>query len=122
MESNTEDARPTDFVIIDRIVHPEYDPPAVYNDIALFRLKDAVKFNEYFRPICLHDADKLFNRHLIATGWGALGYGEYSTLSIIVGLRLQLRSAHSYRLVDIKNNINTIIHYSGTQAKLRTIS
>lgn len=79
LESNTEDARPTDFVIVDRIVHPEYNPPAVYHDIALFRLEEAVKFNDYYRPICLHDGNKLLNRHLIASGWGALGYGMFDT-------------------------------------------
>ncbi|KAK7601272.1 hypothetical protein V9T40_008713 [Parthenolecanium corni] len=91
LESNAEDARPTDFIIVERIVHPEYKPPAVYHDIALFRLKDAVKFNDYFRPICLHDADKLFNRNLIASGWGALGYGEV-TNNILMHVTLDVIS------------------------------
>ncbi|XKL59436.1 hypothetical protein PGB90_000452 [Kerria lacca] len=68
-----------DFMIIERIVHPQYKEPLVYNDIALFKLHTDVQFNPYMRPICLYTLDFLpqkFINKAIITGWGYTGTGE----------------------------------------------
>lgn len=73
--SDTDDARPKDYRIIQRIIHPNYKPPSIYNDIALFRLEKKVEFSEYARPICLNTDKSMKPLMAIATGWGQDGYG-----------------------------------------------
>ncbi|XP_060850647.1 venom protease-like [Rhopalosiphum padi] len=73
--SDTDDARPKDYKIDRRTVHPNYKPPSLYNDIALFHLEEDVIFSPYVRPICLNaDTDPFFqstaSMKALATGWG----------------------------------------------------
>ncbi|KAL5242294.1 hypothetical protein ACI65C_009704 [Semiaphis heraclei] len=73
--SETDDARPMDYQIDQRVVHPNYQPPSLYNDIALFHLDQEVKFSAYVRPICLNADPKLQSspsQTLMATGWGQI--------------------------------------------------
>ena len=63
-----------------------YKPPSKYNDIALFKLFEKVRFNEFVRPACLNtndDEEFLFKRG-IATGWGKENYGNEFIIIIIV--------------------------------------
>ncbi|XP_059475732.1 venom protease-like [Neocloeon triangulifer] len=73
-------ARPQMVLVADRIPHPEYRPPARYNDIALLRLARDVEFNAFVRPACLHRVKELpgpgEQRQFVATGWGRVGYTE----------------------------------------------
>lgn len=76
--STTDDARPKDYRIVQRVSHPDYKPPSLYNDVALFRLESDVEFSAYVRPICLN-SDPLFNPAVhIATGWGRTSNGRLS--------------------------------------------
>jgi len=68
--SETADARPTDYEIVERIIHPNYKSPSLYNDIALFRLERDVHFSAYVRPICLNADNILTPSAVTATGWG----------------------------------------------------
>ncbi|XP_026813600.1 venom protease-like [Rhopalosiphum maidis] len=68
--SINEDARPTDYRIVERIIHPKYKAYSHYNDIALFRLERDVDFSSYVRPICLNRNHSLTPPAVIATGWG----------------------------------------------------
>ncbi|XP_060870124.1 serine protease snake-like [Metopolophium dirhodum] len=68
--SKTANARPTDYKIVDRIIHPNYKPPSLYNDIALFRLERDVDFSAYVRPICLNTDNTSTPPTVMATGWG----------------------------------------------------
>jgi len=52
--SETEDARPMDYQIDQRKVHPDYQKPSLYNDIALFHLNRDVEFSSHVPPICLN--------------------------------------------------------------------
>lgn len=79
LDSQKEDADPRDYEIIYQILHPEYNPDSMYNDIALFKLNKNVNFNDYVRPVCLYTLMNLPKEKLntlIATGWGATGYGK----------------------------------------------
>ncbi|KAG8241723.1 serine-type endopeptidase activity protein [Homalodisca vitripennis] len=68
-------AQTEEYEIVERINHPDYRSPIVYNDIALYRLSREVQFNEYIRPICLHTGDKIGgNGFALATGWGITGW------------------------------------------------
>ncbi|KAJ8703807.1 hypothetical protein PYW07_013101 [Mythimna separata] len=57
----------------DIIVHPEYNPPSKYHDIALLVTDKWVKFTHMILPACLDtgDADGSVAH---ATGWGSLGH------------------------------------------------
>jgi len=72
---DTDIAKPKDYKIVQRVLHPKYLPPSLYNDIALFRLEENVEFSAFVRPICLN-ADQFFNPStLVATGWGQIETG-----------------------------------------------
>jgi len=51
--SETDGADPIDYGILKSIKHPKYDGTTKENDIALFKLKDVVKFTMLVRPACL---------------------------------------------------------------------
>uniref|UniRef100_A0A1B6LJF7 Peptidase S1 domain-containing protein n=1 Tax=Graphocephala atropunctata TaxID=36148 RepID=A0A1B6LJF7_9HEMI len=68
-------AQSEEYEIIERINHPQYRSPSVYNDIALYKLGKTVQFNEYIRPICLQTEHQFPNTYAIATGWGRTEWG-----------------------------------------------
>ncbi|CAI6366349.1 unnamed protein product [Macrosiphum euphorbiae] len=70
--SETNVDRPNDYEIVGHIIHPDYNPPSLYNDIALFRLERNVVFSEKVRPICLNTDPNLTPPKQIATGWGRI--------------------------------------------------
>lgn len=74
--SKTDDARPKDYRIVQRVIHPDYISTSRYNDIGLFRLETEVEFSEYVRPICLNSDPNLdLQLNVIATGWGKTATG-----------------------------------------------
>lgn len=86
-KSDTDLARPKDYKIIQRVVHPDYQPPSLYNDIALFCLEKEVEFSAFVRPICLNADPYLQSTSAepetaIATGWGLIKYGWFIFLSL----------------------------------------
>ncbi|XP_078006316.1 transmembrane protease serine 12-like [Phascolarctos cinereus] len=67
------------------IIHPYFIPEKYINDIALFRLKRAVNFNNYIQPICLPFFDFLPNltrrTRCFISGWGQMRQkGHYSSI------------------------------------------
>ncbi|KAK9506720.1 hypothetical protein O3M35_008605 [Rhynocoris fuscipes] len=74
ISSTSEDAQPQEKIIIDIIIHPNYKKPAVYNDIALFKLDAAVTFNNWVAPICLYVDDLISTTKATLTGWGRLNF------------------------------------------------
>ncbi|KAJ8686281.1 hypothetical protein QAD02_022075 [Eretmocerus hayati] len=75
LRSNSDDARPQDRLITQRIRHPEYRRPAQYNDIALLRLQSPVTFNAFVRPACLSLDQRLkTGENAVATGWGIVDW------------------------------------------------
>jgi hypothetical protein len=65
------------------IRHPQYKPPAKYNDIALLKLDHPVEFNESIRPACLHTTDTFPINKTVATGWGRIEYGKRTHCSVM---------------------------------------
>ncbi|XP_050433881.1 uncharacterized protein LOC126841436 [Adelges cooleyi] len=74
-ELDTDDAKPSTYDIVKRVIHPDYRVPSVYNDIALFLLDRVVEFSEYVVPICLNEDQSFTPTTSIATGWGQVGHG-----------------------------------------------
>jgi Trypsin len=73
---------PVDYVIEEIIPHPQYDPknPSKHHDLAILRLNESVKYNDFVRPICL--PTKEYNKGLTpnfvhtVTGWGKTDHCE----------------------------------------------
>ncbi|XP_016952777.1 serine protease snake [Drosophila biarmipes] len=71
-DTNNDDADPEDFTVKNFTIHPGYNHPAIYNDIAVVRLGKPVTFNEYKHPACLPFVDGRSVGSFIAIGWGQL--------------------------------------------------
>lgn len=84
---NDDGASPENYKVVQVVAHPEYRSAAKYNDIALLRLDRQVEFSNTVRPACLYSTDKISESRAIATGWGALGFGDRSSdILLKVGL------------------------------------
>lgn len=75
INSNKDDADVQEYTVAEQIVHPEYKPPKIYNDIALLKLDRRVNFTKSVRPACLQVDEQLNDNKLIATGWGVTEFG-----------------------------------------------
>ena len=60
--------------------HPNYDGGNNQNDIAVIELGTDVPLDMYphIKPACLPDAGALFPGDAIVSGWGTVGFGNYS--------------------------------------------
>ena len=68
----------TTIVEIDEvIIHPEFVRSSIWNDIALIRLTEEVKFSQFVRPICLPTSENILDywkdNKLGVYGWGRQG-------------------------------------------------
>ena len=52
-------AIPLDFVIVRKLIHPDYSGTKYHNDIALLTLQSNVPFSDKISPICLPSAGML---------------------------------------------------------------
>ena len=75
-DEDVQNSRPEVYEIIERIEHPEYRPPRLYNDIALYKLDRSVSFNAFIRPCCLSYNPEENYKVAIVTGWGHTEWGE----------------------------------------------
>lgn len=76
LQKNNDGANPIDILVEEIIVHPDYVSTSKYNDIALIRLSNKVKFNDHIRPACLYNNKNIYSRKVTATGWGSIEYGN----------------------------------------------
>jgi len=76
LKVSNDGARPVNYFVVDIFRHPDYKPPAKYNDIALLKLDRRVEFNEFIRPACLYTSDTFQVTKTLATGWGKTEYGK----------------------------------------------
>ncbi|KAL1117771.1 hypothetical protein AAG570_004086 [Ranatra chinensis] len=70
---------PEDVRISQTIVHPEYRPPALYNDIALYRLEKTVSYSLWVKPACVHSMPKIPFKKATACGWHGEGFANNDT-------------------------------------------
>ncbi|XP_026816313.1 serine protease snake-like [Rhopalosiphum maidis] len=82
-DSESDEANPKDYKIVERIIHPNYKAPSFYNDIALFRLERDVDFSPFIRPICLNTDHYLRPPAIIATGWGRVDTAELESSKLL---------------------------------------
>lgn len=77
--STTDDARPQDFCVSTKFLHPNYSRSSHYHDLALLKLDKRATFDEYVKPVCLN-IENFIPQGLIVTGWGNTAFfGESSS-------------------------------------------
>ncbi|XP_017771301.1 PREDICTED: venom protease-like [Nicrophorus vespilloides] len=73
--SETDDAKPQNFLVKSTHRHPRYMPPSRYNDIALVELDRAATRTKYVLPACLNTQMFIHSSNAFtATGWGSLEF------------------------------------------------
>ncbi|EDW81114.1 uncharacterized protein Dwil_GK11884 [Drosophila willistoni] len=82
------------------LLHEEYDPRLVSNDIALLRLNVSARFDKHIKPICLPITDELKQeaekqKTYFVTGWGTTENGSASDVLLQANVPIQPRSACS---------------------------
>ncbi|XP_017066274.1 phenoloxidase-activating factor 2 [Drosophila eugracilis] len=89
------------------IMHPEFDPQSLYNDIALLLLEEPVKLSPHIQPLCLPPLqtpqviDQLLSANCFATGWGA-------------------KASRTAKLEEVLKRLNLpLVEHEECQAKLR---
>lgn len=59
------------------LIHEQYAPKTVYNDIALVILKTPLKFANNVKPVCLPKQGEIFSQNeCYVTGWGKTIFGK----------------------------------------------
>ncbi|XP_033308848.1 serine protease snake-like [Bombus bifarius] len=78
LERTDDDARPQNYLIIERIKHNKYQSRFAYHDIALLKLEKDVEFNAWIRPSCLPYSlpDIGTDGKATASGWGRVDFLE----------------------------------------------
>nr|QFZ95603.1 serine protease 2 [Lasioderma serricorne] len=104
IQDDADDAQPENFTILERIPHPDYRAPLVYNDIALLRLDRDVTFSDYIKPLCLQ-VEHVVNTYdpLTATGWGRTEFGG-QTSDILIKVKLDYFTNEECNEVFQKNS------------------
>ncbi|XP_012267287.2 venom protease-like isoform X2 [Athalia rosae] len=77
LNSDMDAAEPQDYEIESSVVHPNYESPRHYHDIAIVRLRTPVRYSEFVRPICLpsNKRNLYANSRVTLTGWGVVEFG-----------------------------------------------
>jgi len=67
-----------DYGIEELIIHEKYSPTSFnqHNDLALIRLSQKVKFNDFVRPICLQSNSALRNANVVGQSLVVTGFGR----------------------------------------------
>ncbi|XP_065206833.1 modular serine protease-like [Planococcus citri] len=80
--SSNEESMPAVYGIKNIYLHPNYTPPSLYNDIALYELNTSVAISSYVRPACLYTSTYIpVNTRGSITGWGRTDAIERVTVS-----------------------------------------
>lgn len=79
----TPEASMQEFQVYQIKLHPHYDPSTLENDIAVFKLANAIAFTNFIQPICMWDKKKANIRHVerkrgTVMGWGYTEADEVS--------------------------------------------
>ncbi|EEZ99357.2 serine protease snake [Tribolium castaneum] len=87
------------------IVHPDFKPPARYNDIALVKLEKPIELNAYARPACLYTEKSISVEKGLATGWGYTSFASGTASDQLLKVALVLVS-HEFCNMTYKNIIS----------------
>ncbi|XP_031627817.1 trypsin-3-like [Contarinia nasturtii] len=91
------------------IRHEEYNKPKFANDIAIFRIKGSIEFNEKVQPIELREDEVPDNGQVTLTGWGAVRTGGLSAQHLQI---ITLNAVSTERCRKIYKSENVDVHNS----------
>ncbi|XP_017084097.1 serine protease snake-like [Drosophila eugracilis] len=88
-DSNTDDAEPEDYEVLESKAHPDFRYPVLYNDIGIVRLRKHVTFSVYKMPACLplNNGEQL--SFFTAIGWGQTEYDNFEPSKELMEVRLR---------------------------------
>ena len=67
-----------DRLVVDAIIHEQYYPAALFNDVALLFLQEPIDLGPEADVVCLPRPDQVFDgSRCFATGWGKDQFGIY---------------------------------------------
>uniref|UniRef100_A0A1A9WKQ0 Peptidase S1 domain-containing protein n=1 Tax=Glossina brevipalpis TaxID=37001 RepID=A0A1A9WKQ0_9MUSC len=95
------------------IIHPNYDPTRVVNDLALLRLDSPVPMTDKVRPVCLPYSNQNFEGKTgIAAGWGLIKQGGV-TSNYLQEVSLPIITNQECRNTRYKNKIQDVMICAG---------
>ncbi|XP_055700071.1 serine protease easter-like isoform X2 [Phlebotomus papatasi] len=103
---------PKDILIEDRIPHPNYIPTSrnQRNDIALLRLAETVRFNDFIKPVCLPTASHLRNNDFVGQSMDVAGWGKTESVSASnVKLKVRVNGVSKSTCNSIYSRQNVVI-------------
>jgi len=109
LNTEKDDAKPEDLLINELFIHPGYNPPSKYNDIALLKMDRNASISTYVRPACLNTNPTLTNKKAIATGWGKMGHSASNSthmLKVVLEYFTKAECNNSY-----KSNLGIKLQY-----------
>jgi secreted trypsin-like serine protease len=72
---------------VEKIInHPRYNTPSQSNDIAVLKLKGAIKITDYVRPACLPKPTEDFRKggeNMVVAGWGTTSFKGSSSATLL---------------------------------------
>ncbi|XP_050528451.1 venom protease-like [Daktulosphaira vitifoliae] len=89
LDPNVNDgAKPINVMVEKMIVHEKYNTETLFNDIALLKLAEPVKFNSNIQPICLPTSSELRSHSFEGTlpfiaGWGDTSYNGVASKTLL---------------------------------------
>ncbi|XP_071451047.1 venom protease-like [Hetaerina americana] len=111
IESDNDGAFPIDINIVEKTMHPNYNPTSYQNDIAILTLQYPVKSTLAIHPICLPDTQELrsmtyVRNYPFVAGWGAVKFNGPSSSSL---MELQLPVVEPSRCKNAYSNFKTTV-------------
>ncbi|XP_068086055.1 venom protease [Anabrus simplex] len=106
IKETTDKVEPQEAEVIERVPHPNYKPPASYNDIALLKLDRDLELNEFVRPACVHREFDIGDTDGIATGWGRTFWADSDGSDHLMKVTLPLQPTEACN-VSYKSLITT---------------
>ncbi|XP_067626190.1 trypsin-1 [Eurosta solidaginis] len=95
------------------IVHPQYDPSRIVNDIALLKLNAPIEISSYIRPVCLPNIyDNFDNRNAVVAGWGLVKEGGV-TSNNLQEANVPIITNQECRQTRYKNKITDVMLCAG---------
>lgn len=71
--------------------HPDYNPPALYADIALMELNTSVTFSNVIRAACLYQQHDVYSHFPTISGWGTTEIGKNFQFQYLQNITLQFK-------------------------------
>ncbi|CAG0890900.1 unnamed protein product [Cyprideis torosa] len=128
LSSDNDGANPIDFEVKEVLIHPDYLPPSLQNDIAIVKLSKRVSLTSKVKPACLPSPSTSFPSQAAVTvvGWGALGFGDRSASTlqeVTVPMWINERCQNAYQKlgesfkVIYPNGLPDTVLCAGTEGK-----